>query len=536
MPRLRRRALRRKVAAVDPLDAVLGDAVGAERVRRFIEGLLVHTKGECAGEPFRLLPFQLEALRGLFDPATVDGNRRVRSGLLFWPRKTGKTTFAAALGLYATFADGEIGGQAVTAANSREQASLLFNTAADMLELSPVLRERAVVSRATKRITDRVTRTVFRALSSDAGTAHGLDCHFWIYDELHASSDRELYDVLQTSTGARRQPMGLVISTAGFDKNSVLGGLYEHAKRWESDPSIDPHFYAHLAEAAEDEPWDVEATWRRANPALGAHRSLEELRIAAHRAKLMPAERAAFERLYLNRWTKAENAWLDMAAWDECAEPVPLEHLAGRACYGGLDLSATIDLTAFVLNFPVEDRFALVPYFFVPGEGLVERERRDRVPYRAWAERGLLEITPGPTTDYRYVVGRVLEAAKRFRLKIVGYDRWGAADLVTQLEQNGLEVARFGQGYSSMSAPTKRLQELVLQRRIMHGGHPVLRWNAECTTVASDPSGNIKPVKADRLKSSRRIDGIVAAIMALGVSAAERKTDLSGWLKNPISF
>lgn len=243
------------------MEGLLAGATGGARVARFIEGLLRHGAGEWAGQPFALLPFQREIIAGLYDPRDQDGRRRIRNGLVFIPRKNGKTTFSAALAIYETFCGGP-GAHAVCAANSRDQAALLYTAAADLVEQAPELRARAVISRAHKRITDRLTRSTFRAISADAPTAHGMDLTFWVYDELHAAPNRELYDVLATSTGARREALGLVISTAGYDKLSILGELYDHAKRVLENPAIDPHFYAYVAEAGEPDQWDNERTWR----------------------------------------------------------------------------------------------------------------------------------------------------------------------------------------------------------------------------------------------------------------------------------
>lgn len=317
MPPLRRRALQRR-AVDDPLERVLSGTAGADRVLRFFRSVLVHAKGEWAGRAFDPLPFQQEIVRGLYDPRTPEGLRRIRNGLLFLPRKNGKTVLAAGLGLYETFCGG-LGARVACAANSRDQAAELFVAAAEFVLSREILRERSVVSRATKRITDRLTRSTFRAISADVPTAHGMDLTAWVYDELHAAPNRELFDVLSTSTGARRESLGLVISTAGFDReHSILGEIYSHAKRCLADASIDPSFYAFIAEAGENDAWDDEATWFKANPALSVFRNLEEMRIAAERARQIPAQLAAFRRLYLNQWTRSETAWLNLKAWDEC--------------------------------------------------------------------------------------------------------------------------------------------------------------------------------------------------------------------------
>lgn len=513
MPRVRKVALRRKQAQSDPLAELLGNSTGADRAIRFIEHL-THSKGEYAGRPFLLLPFQREIVSALYGTRTPEGLRQYRTALLFQPRKSGKSTLSAALGLKETF-DGGPGARVVVAANSREQASLLFSSAADAVEASPILAPRAWLSRATKRLVDRHTKSELKVIAADAGRAHGMDLTAWVYDELHEAPNRELYDVLATSTGARRESLGIVISTAGFDRDtSILGELYQHAKRVLADPSIDPHFYPYILEAPEGAPWDDEATWHACNPALGAFRDLTEMRIAAERAKQIPAQRAAFERLYLNRWSEAEHVWLDMSAWDRCGDDIADSELKYATGYAGLDLSSNRDLTAFVIAFPFRGRVYVRSFAWLPDENLIERERNDRVPYRMWADAGRTELTPGPVIDHDRVTARVIEICKRYRVRRIAFDRWGAASISQKLAAAGLEVVPFGQGFGAMSAPTKALESAVLSKTLAHGGCPLLRWQASCATVASDAAGNIKLVKPDRMKHTRRIDSMVALAMA----------------------
>jgi phage terminase large subunit-like protein len=313
------------------LKDTLGSLIGAERIMHFFRTLLKHSHGEYRGKPFEPLPFQQDIIRAIFDPLTADGRRQVREALLMIPRKGGKTTLSAGLALHSLY-DGEQGGQVVVAANSREansrdQASLLFNAAADCVEQSPVLAARSIVSRSQKRITDRVSRSTFRAIAAESGTAHGLDLNAWIYDELHAATNDELLNVLRTSVGARREPLGIAISTAGFDLTSPLGQMYEHGKRWLADPTIDPYFHASMYEADEGDAWDDPVTWHKANPALGLFRSLEEMEIAAQRAQQIPSQQDAFKRLYLNIWTQQGSSWLDMRAWDACKRDIPMLNL-----------------------------------------------------------------------------------------------------------------------------------------------------------------------------------------------------------------
>ena len=534
MPRSYRKALRRRTESQDAIQAALAGLTGAERVLAFFRTFLRHTQGPERGKPFDPLPFQVDWLRSIYDPLQDDGRRRIREALLMLPRKNGKTALCGGLGLYHTFA-GEHLGQIIAAANSRDQAGLLFTAAAEMLDASPMLKARAVVSRAAKRITDRVSRSVFRAIASEAGRAHGLNCSLWLFDELHAAKNSDMLDALRTSVGARSEPLGIVISTAGFDKLSPLGILYDHAKRWQADPSIDPSFTATVYEASEDDPWDAPETWRKANPAAGAFRSLDELAASAQRAKQIPSEQDAFRRYYLNQWTAQESSWLDMALWDACAAQREDAELLKQEAFFGLDLSAVADLTALTAIIPVRGKLVLRAWAWVPEDGLLEREQAERVPYRQWVKAGLLETCPGNAIDHDFIAGRVIEICRKYRTTRVSFDRWGSTAVSQRLTDAGIPMVPLGQGFASLSAPTKALQAAILRTELEHNGSPLLRWQASNTTVITDVAGNLKPVKADRHKRRRHIDSIVAAAMAMD-GVLRKGPDISGFLAKPIGF
>lgn len=518
MPRVKRVALRRRAVA-DPIAEALAGLTGAERVRVFFRRFLRHSKGQFAGKPFELADWQFdEIIRPLYDTIQPDGRRQYRQGYLSFARKAGKSTIVSGLALYHLVADSEPGAEVYAAAAARDQAALVFSEAANMVEQSPELSARLTVSRATKRIIDRQTRSVFRALSADAPTAHGLNASFVIVDEIAQQPKRDLYAVLATSMGVRHQPLLLSIGTAGSDRLSIAYELYEHSKQVLATPSLDPAFFACIKEVPEGLDWADEANWKLANPGLYDFRGADDLRAERDRALLTPARATAFQNLYCNRWTASDlTAWLDMDAWDKCDDILPDDELAKHDAYGGLDLSSTLDLTAFALVFPVGDRVFVRTWQWLPADGIAERERQSRVPYRQWAKEGRIELIPGAVIDKSVVVNRVLELAKRFRIRAVGYDRWGSDMVVTALEQGGLVVHQWGQGFQSMSTPAKEIEGLVAAGKLGHGGCPLLRWTAASTAVKSDPAQNIKLVKPDRLKSTKKIDPIVAMTMGAGV-------------------
>jgi phage terminase large subunit-like protein len=486
------------------------DEAAAERAVGFFADCLTHTAGEWRGKPFILSDWQGEKIvRPLFGWRRADGTRRYRTAFIFIPRKAGKTTLAAGLALYATFADGEPGAQAVNAAADREQAALCFEAARQMVEAEPELAAR---SQSYKRsIVVPITGSSYKVLSSDAYSKHGLNCSYIGADELHAWPGRDLWDTLVTSTGARRQPLTVVTTTAGYDRHSICYELYDYACKVRDGIIEDDTFLPVIFEAGANDDWKSPATWEKAHPGLGVSIKREYFEQECNKAKSIPAYENTFRRLLLNQWTEQDSRWLSMDAWDQCGGEVG--DLAHKDCWAGLDLAATTDITAFVMAFPVADKLVVIPRFWIPADNMRERERRDRVPYGQWVREGYITATEGAVTDYDVIRAEINALAEKYRIKEVAFDRWGATQLATQLQGDGFELVGFGQGFASMSGPSKEFERLILGRELNHGDNPVLRWMASNVAVKQDPAGNLKP---DKAKSTERIDGIVAAIMALG--------------------
>jgi phage terminase large subunit-like protein len=479
---------------------------------------LTHTKGPFAQQPFDLRPWQRRIVKQLF-AERKDGRRQYRTCLLMLPRKNGKTELAAALAVYFLLFDGEIGGEVYSAAADKDQAALVFNVAAQMIRNDPELDAVCEIVDSQKRIVHPASGSFYRAISAEAYSKHGFNASVVIYDELHAAPSRELWDVLATSQGARLQPLMMAITTAGYDRHSILWELYQHAKKVAEQPALDPTFLPILFEAPAEADWTNERVWKQANPALGDFRSLEEMRTMCARAQEIPAQENSFRRLYLNQWTEQAARWIQLAAWDAC-QSVELTALSpacfkGRRCYVGMDLSSTKDLTALVAVFPNDDGFDVRAEFFVPKETIAQRVTRDRVPYDQWAREGYVTATPGNTVDYEAVRRTLQEWAAVYEMRQVAFDPWNATDLVTRLkEQDGFDCVPMRQGFASLSAPTKALEAAILSKRLCHDGHPVLRWNVSNVSVETDAAGNIKPSKK---VSTERIDGVVALVMAVDV-------------------
>jgi len=500
------------------------DEQKAGRAVEFFERFLRHTKGEFAGRPFKLEPWQeRDIIRPLFGNLRADGTRQYRTAFVAIPRKAGKSTTAAGIALYCLLADGEMGAEVYSAAADRDQARIVFEQAKQMVEANPTLRGLVTVYKHS--LVVESTGSVYRALSADAFTKHGLNASAIIFDELHAQPNRELWDVLTTSTGARKQPLTFAITTAGHDKHSICYEQWSYAKGVADGLIEDPSFLSCIYAADDTDDWQSPDTWAKAHPGLGVSIKPDYFHTECDKAKSIPAYENTFRRLLLNQWTESDARWLSSDAWKACSKPLP--ELDGAICYAGLDLATTTDIAALILAFPIEDDVHLLPFFFVPEENIAKRARRDRVPYDLWREEGYLIATPGKVIDYAYIRKTINDLAQRYHIKEISIDRWNAAQLATQLEGDGFDMVGFGQGFASMSAPTKEFEARVIGETLNHGGNPILNWMAANITVVMDVAGNVKPSKK---KSTERIDGIVAAIMALGrilVSKEEPEPDFT---------
>ena len=482
----------------------------------FIEKFCRHTKGTWDGKPFELIDWQEQIIRDIFGILKPNGYRQFNTAYVEIPKKQGKSELAAAVALYLLCADFEPGAEVYGCAADRNQAQIVFDVALQMVKRCPALEKRMNIKASQKEMEYIPTGSKYKALSADVANKHGFNIHGVIFDELHTQPNRKLYDVMTKGSGdARMQPLYFLITTAGNDTNSICYEVHQKALDIIEGRKIDPSFYPVIYGAADSDDWTDPKVWKKANPSLGITVGIDKVEAACEQARQNPAEENTFRQLRLNQWVKQTVRWMPMEKWDKCAFAVSEDDLEGRVCYGGLDLSSTTDITAFVLVFPPaedDDRYIILPYFWIPEETLDLRVRRDHVPYDLWQRQGFLQTTEGNVVHYGYIEKFIESLGERFNIREIAFDRWGAVQMVQNLENMGFTVVPFGQGFSSMSPPTKELMKLVLESKIAHNGHPVLRWNMDNIYVRTDPAGNIK---ADKEKSTEKIDGAIAMIMAL---------------------
>jgi phage terminase large subunit-like protein len=508
------------------------DEAAAERPVRFVEDYCTHHKGEWAGKPLLLQDWQKAIIRQAFGWMRADGTRRFRT--LYWelPRKQGKSTIAAGLGLYLTMGDREPGAEVYASATKKDQARIVWDEAARTVRKSPKLQRHARAFRNSLHCERLGSK--FEPLGADSNTLDGLNPHGNIVDELHAHRDRGVWDVLDTAMGARRQPVTLAITTAGtYAPESIGWQIHDYAcKVLEGVYDDDASNAFHAFIAAADEPpkgqegyYFTEAAQRQANPGYGVSLKPSYLAEQAEKAKQQPHFTNEYLRLHLNVWTQQTTRWLSLERWNE-SDPAPnglsgrawaIEReaaLAGQKCWGGLDLSSRWDLSALVLAFPGDgDEVSLIARFWLP-EGTVEKyARKGQRHYAQWAQEGWLTTTPGDVVDYEFIRAEVHALAKRYAIQDIAFDRWGAQDVANRLAGDGAQLVEYGQGHRSMSEPSKDLEARVISRKVRHAGNPVLRFCVANAVVTTDSAGNIKP---DKSKAADRIDGVVATVMALG--------------------
>jgi len=478
---------------------------------------LCHTKSEWAGKPFSMMGWQEQIVRDIFGIVDrADGTRQFRMGFVEIPKKQGKSELAAAIALYLLCADQEFGAEIYGCANDRNQASIVFNVARDMVLLNPSLRKMCKITDAQKRIVFLPTRSFYTAISSEVRNKYGLNVHGCIFDELLGQTDRQLFDVMtRGATVSRREPLSFVITTAGYDRTSICWEMHTLALDILEGRKIDGTFYPVVYSTPMEEDWTDPAVWEKCNPSLGVTVSMKNMIIECDAAKRDPALEMKFRRDFLCQWTSSETKWLPMDKYDKGAEPFDPMDLAGRKCYGGLDLASTNDIAAFVLVFPPTDddpQYYILPKFWIPMEQMHERVRDHHVPYDKWWRQGFLSATDGRIIYYDFIEAEINKLGEIYDIREVAFDEWGALQMAQNLMGQNFEMVKTRQGFKSLSPPAKEFMRIVLDEKVQHGGNPVLRWMFENVYIETDAAGNIKPTKK---KSREKIDGVIGTLMAL---------------------
>lgn len=501
------------------------DKKAAMRAIHFIEKLK-HTKGEWAGQRFRLEPWQQFVLWNIFGWKNADGTRRFRYVYIEIARKNGKTALSAGIGLYMLFAAGESRPEVYSAATVKDQAKICFSDAVEIVKATDL---KNYLTPYRNSIVYELKGGTMKPLSSDYGTHDGLNPSCGIIDEFHAHKDSGMFDVIKSAFGARQQPLMFIITTAGFDKSGVCYAYRENVIKVLRGVNEDDSLFGIIYTLDDKSEWDDPKMWIKANPNLGVSLSADYLADQVKDAKNRPEAVRNVMTKNVDLWVDAERAWILDDAWQKCIGTTDPADLKGCACWGGLDLSNVSDITAYVLLFHENDRFQLLPHFWIPEEKMLEKVRKENINYDKWAAEGYVTVTPGNVIDYDFVKADILRIVADYDLRTSAYDRWNSSQTIIDLQNEGMECNPFGQGYGSMSAPTKEFEKLVLTGKIEHFGNPVLRWMLASTLVKTDPAGNIKP---DKEKSTQKIDGIVTAIMALGEWMTAQADDESNPYEN----
>ncbi len=493
------------------------DEAAAQEALDFFPDCLKHSKGPLAGQPFELEDWQKSLVANLFGWKRPDGTRRYRHVFLYVPRKNGKTTLASGIMLRLFLLDGEGGAEVYCAAASIDQANIVFNQAKEMVLAEPELKSRVKIHYAAKSLT--FGSCCFKALSKESNTKHGLNAHAVVVDELHAQKDRDLVDVLETSIGARVQPVLMSISTADFDRPSICNERVAYARQVRDGVIKNREYLPAIYEATREDDWHDPKVWYRTNPSLGKCLREEYFESRHKLAKDMPGFENTFKRLHLNIQTEQAYRWLSLEDWDKCKSAPTSVQLKNAECWAGMDLSHTQDLTAFVLFFP-EFNY-LKPYFWIPGDIAREKERKDKVPYFVWRKDGYINFIHGNCIDYDELRRDINKICREYNVREIAYDRWGALPIVIQLQdQDGMKLVEHGQGTQSMNVPCKLFERMVVSGELQHGGHPVLRWNAANVTIRENPDENLR---IDKSKSYQKVDGIVASVMAISIANARQE-------------
>ena len=504
----------------------------AEHAIDFIQ-CLRHYQGAHAGKLFILSPFQKFIVGSIFG-WYAGAQRRFRVAYVEIAKGNGKTPLAAALMLYGLVADGEAGAEVYSAATSRDQAGICFNDAKQFVLACPPLMNRLHVGQ--NNIAHAGSSSFLRTVSAEGRGLDGKRPHMAVIDELHEHPSGQVVEKMRAGTKGRTRALIFEITNSGYDQTTVCWEHHDYSVKVLQGVIENDSWFAYIASLDKgDDPWADESCWYKANPNLGVSVTLEYLREQVREAKDLPSKRSLVLRLNFCQWTEASENWIDLDHWDACAGAVDDQALTGRDCFGGLDLASVSDFTALTWLFPPEqpdEPWRLLLRLWLPEAAVKKMRDKARLPVDEWVRMGLINVTPGNVTDYKFVRHQINLDREKFNVREIAVDRFNSTQLVTDLQEDGAVMSLFGQGYVSMSAPCKDLERMYMSHQLAHGGNKVLRWMATNTVAVRDPAGNMK---LDRERSTNKIDGMVSPVMALGRAMANQQNDISDFLNNPIS-
>jgi len=506
------------------------DTAAVKRVIGFYSDVLRLNGGEYEGRPYELLPWQAFIVGSLFGWKSADGHRRFRVGYVETGKGSGKSPLAAGIGLYGLMADGEARAEIYAAATKKDQAMILFRDAVAMVDQSPQLASRlnkSGVGLGVWNLAYMQTSSFFRPISADDGQS-GPRPHIALLDEIHEHRTGYIVEMMRAGSKSRRQNLTFMITNSGTNKHSVCWDYHQYSKQVAAEQRQDDSFFGYVCEMDEgDDPFKNESCWHKANPSLKyGLPGLKYLREQVQQARGMPSKESIVRRLSFCQWVEAETPWIGSDVWFACQEKYDKARLIGRRCWGGLDLSGTQDLTSLVLVFEPttsDPVWRMLSWFWLPNEGLHDKGDRDHVNYIQWRNEGHLDTTPGKAIDQLFVVQRVAEIVAMYDFQQLAYDRWDIERFKVLIDREGINLSMvpFGQGYKDMAPAVNEFERLLLDQKIRHAGNPVMTWCAANAVLVSDPAGNRKVTKE---KSTGRIDGIVAALMAIGQAVGKTET------------
>jgi phage terminase large subunit-like protein len=499
------------------------DEKKADFAVKFFENLK-HTKGQFYGQSFVPFAWEEKIIRDVYGTVRPNGCRQYQNIYLEIPKKNGKSEIGAGIALKQVYADGEIKGEVYGCASDRQQASIIFDVAVDMVDQSPALKKRTRLNLSHKRMTDKLTGTFYQVLSAEAFTKHGINASAVIFDELHAQPNRDLWDVMTFGAGdARQQPIWFVITTAGDDPDRVSIGweVHDYASRILAGDVIDPLWYVNIFNYDGDDIYNEE-NWYKANPSLGLSLDIEKVRNAATTAMQSKANERLFRWLRLNQWVTTKlTTWQDVELFDQTVGTWDRRDLIGRECFLGMDLSSTTDLSATCLVFPPQGDqldWRVIWDCWIPQNGMIERIQEDKVPYDQWAKDGWITPTEGDVIDYEEIEKQILGYYNQlYKIKELGADRTFATMLLQRLEKKGLTCVDIPQRYNTLTDPMNQIEILLKTKKLTHEPHPVARWCFGNTSIAQNGNGQKKYVKETRGKSTirtKRIDLTAAWVIA----------------------